>query len=132
MGENSGDTESTRSVAASSARRQRPTHHRSRWERSFRQVLLLVGRLSSDKWEGRRTLGAHLILMLPALWLFVPAFDGGQVLAFRDGAHYYYPLWHWMDAEWKAGRPPLWNPQENNGVSLAADPTAGLWYPGIP
>jgi len=89
-----------------------------------------MGRLRSDKWEWSRTLGAQLILLLPALWLFLPAFDGRQILAFRDGAHYYYPLWHWMDAEWQAGRPPLWNPQENNGVSLAADPTAGLWYPG--
>jgi len=50
--------------------------------------------------------------------------------AFRDAAHYYYPQFAWEDRHWRAGTLPLWNPQDNLGASVAADPTASVFYPG--
>ncbi|MFO0817655.1 MAG: DUF1559 domain-containing protein [Pirellulales bacterium] len=78
----------------------------------------------------RTTVLCGLVLALPALY-FVPILGmDANVPALRDGWHYYYPLWSWIDRAWGAGEPPLWNPHENLGASLAADPTAALWYPG--
>jgi hypothetical protein len=48
----------------------------------------------------------------------------------RDAGHYYYPLFKWCTDEWGAGRAPLWNPSENCGTSIVADPTASVFYPG--
>ena len=49
---------------------------------------------------------------------------------FRDAAHYYYPLYHKVQAEWAAGRVPLWDPSENAGMPLLGNPTAAVLYPG--
>ena len=56
-------------------------------------------------------------------------FFGGQ-FGFRDAAHYYYPLYQKVQAEWKAGRIPLWDPSENAGMPLLGNPTAAVLYPG--
>lgn len=64
------------------------------------------------------------------LWLFGPALWGGQSFAFRDAAHYYYPLLEWIGQQLAEGQWPWWNPHENLGVPLAGDNTAGLFYPG--
>ncbi len=67
-----------------------------------------------------------------ALLLFVyrpVLFEGGQ-FGFRDAAHYYYPLYHKVQAEWEAGRWPLWDPGENAGMPLLGNPTAAVLYPG--
>ncbi len=56
-------------------------------------------------------------------------FGGGQ-FGFRDAAHYYYPLYHKVQAEWEAGRWPLWDPSENAGMPLLGNPTAAVLYPG--
>lgn len=58
-----------------------------------------------------------------------PAIAGGQ-FAFRDAAHYYYPLYQRVEAEWEAGRWPLWEPEENGGIPLLGNPTAAVLYPG--
>jgi hypothetical protein len=51
--------------------------------------------------------------------------------AYRDAAHYYYPLYRRVQAEWDAGRwPPLWEPEENAGMPLLGNPTAAVLYPG--
>lgn len=63
-------------------------------------------------------------------WLFAPALNGRSGFAFRDAAHYYRPLFEYIGQEWRAGRPPLWNPYENIGVPLAAENTSSLFYPG--
>ena len=42
----------------------------------------------------------------------------GEQFAFRDAAHYYYPLHDRVQAEWDAGRWPLWEPEENGGMPL--------------
>ncbi len=67
-----------------------------------------------------------------ALLLFVyrpVLFDGGQ-FGYRDAAHYYYPLYQKVQAEWAAGRVPLWDPGENAGMPLLGNPTAAVLYPG--
>ena len=63
-------------------------------------------------------------------WCFADALFGGGMFVFRDAAHYYYPLLKLVADQWAAGRVPLWNPYENLGMPLAADPTASVFYPG--
>jgi hypothetical protein len=49
--------------------------------------------------------------------------------AFRDAAHFYYPLYQTVEREWAAGRVPLWSPEENAGMPLLGNPTAAVLYP---
>lgn len=78
----------------------------------------------------RKALLCWFVLALPAFVLIPVWGSEARIPAFRDGWHYYYPLWNWVDQAWRDGETPLWNPRENLGASLAADPTAALWYPG--
>jgi|GEM_PF-4176703 len=65
-------------------------------------------------------------LAVPLALLFGPCLAGNDWLVFRDLSHYYQPLYAWLNrAGW-----PLWNPQDQFGVPLAADPTTGWFYPG--
>lgn len=64
-------------------------------------------------------------------WLFAEVFLLPGIPAFRDAEHFYYPLFRLTGAEWAAGRVPLWNPYENLGAPLAANPTTSAFYPGI-
>lgn len=63
-------------------------------------------------------------------WIFAGALFGSGVFAFRDAGSYYYPLLKFVRDQWLSGRVPLWNPYENLGVPLAANATAGVFYPG--
>lgn len=63
-------------------------------------------------------------------WFFGPALIGTGNFAFRDAAHYYQPLAEYVRQQWSAGSVPLWNPQENLGVPLAAQNTSSVFYPG--
>ena len=54
----------------------------------------------------------------------------GEQFAYRDAAHFYYPLYERVQAEWQAGRWPLWEPEENAGMPLLGNPTAAVLYPG--
>ncbi len=56
-------------------------------------------------------------------------FGGGQ-FAFRDAAHFYYPLYYRVQQEWAAGHLPLWEPRENSGMPLLGSPMAAVLYPG--
>jgi hypothetical protein len=56
-------------------------------------------------------------------------FGDGQ-FGYRDAGHYYYPLHRRVQAEWNAGRWPLWEPEENGGMPLLGNPTAAVLYPG--
>ncbi|MDR0337323.1 MAG: YfhO family protein [Planctomycetaceae bacterium] len=53
----------------------------------------------------------------------------GGIPGFRDGAHFYAPLFQYLYNEVTAGRLPLWNPYENLGQPLAANPTTAFFYP---
>jgi len=53
------------------------------------------------------------------------------MFAFRDSSHYYYPLYKFVHQRWLDGNGiPLWNPFDNLGQPLLADPTAAVMYPG--
>jgi hypothetical protein len=71
-----------------------------------------------------------LAVALPILVLFGPVLLSDRLPAMRDAGHYYYPLFKWCAGEWGAGRVPLWNPLENCGTPVHADPTASIFYPG--
>jgi hypothetical protein len=72
-------------------------------------------------------LGCGLALLL---FFYRAVLFQGEQFAFRDSAHYYYPLYHMVQAEWEAGRLPLWDPSENAGMPLLGNPTAAVLYPG--
>jgi hypothetical protein len=55
---------------------------------------------------------------------------GGRQFGYRDAGHYYYPLYERVEAEWQAGRVPLWEPGENAGAPLLGNPAAAVLYPG--
>ncbi|WZO97419.1 hypothetical protein EP7_004452 [Isosphaeraceae bacterium EP7] len=69
------------------------------------------------------------LVALVAVFFGDALFRGGQ-LAFRDSAHFYYPLYQRVEAEWQAGRWPLWEMEENSGMPLLGQPTAAVLYPG--
>lgn len=77
----------------------------------------------------RRALLPPVLLLAPLLWLFRRALFAGETFAFRDSAHYYYPLYKYVQERWKDGL-PLWNPLDGIGQPLLGDPTAAVLYPG--
>ncbi len=76
------------------------------------------------------------VLFIPACFVtvflscYAPVFFGDRQFGYRDGAHYYYPLYQRVQQEWAAGRWPLWEPEENAGMPLLGNPTAAVLYPG--
>ena len=64
------------------------------------------------------------------LLCFGDALFGGGQFGYRDAGHFYYPLYRRVQAEWDAGRWPLWEPEENSGMPLLGNPTAAVLYPG--
>src|SRR5262245_20980641 len=76
---------------------------------------------------GLLTLACLVVLMVACYRRAVLA---GEQFAFRDAAHYYYPLYQRVQAEWDAERWPLWEPEENSGTPLLGNPTAAVLYPG--
>jgi hypothetical protein len=55
-------------------------------------------------------------------------FENG-IWVFRDSGHYYFPLYQFTGGQLAARAPALWNPYENLGMPLAANPAAALFYP---
>ncbi|GIW87515.1 MAG: hypothetical protein KatS3mg108_1839 [Isosphaeraceae bacterium] len=75
---------------------------------------------------------ASLLLLGAAalgLWFYSPVLLSDRQFAYRDAAHYYYPLYQRVEQEWNAGRLPLWSPEENAGMPLLGNPTAAVLYP---
>lgn len=100
-------------------------------ETSFRRKI----RPLADMGKGsRHRLAAAFLttvaVLAPAVGIFAPVLFADRTFAFRDAAHFYPPLWRLAIAEWMDGRPPLWNPYENLGQPLLAQPAAGVCYPG--
>lgn len=75
------------------------------------------------------TLGIALTVVW-CLSFFGNVLSGDRTFAFRDTGHYYYRLFAWVNDEIQAGRVPLWNPHENNGVPQVADASSSVFYPG--
>jgi len=71
-----------------------------------------------------------LIVLLTTGWIFAAVIFQGEVLAFRDAAHFHGPLYEMVSRQWAAGHVPLWNPYENLGQPLAGHPAAAVFYPG--
>ncbi len=69
-------------------------------------------------------------MLAPLLWLFRRALFGGEMFVYRDAAHYYFPLYHYVQSRWASGGLPLWNPLDGIGQPLLGDPTAAVLYPG--
>ncbi|MDO4587995.1 MAG: hypothetical protein Q4C95_11980 [Planctomycetia bacterium] len=73
-------------------------------------------------------------LTLLAIFLFIAVFSAvlfsPQQFGYRDIAYFYYPLFEQIQQEWEEGRIPLWDPYENLGQPLAANPTSSVFYPG--
>ena len=67
---------------------------------------------------------------IPLLWCFGSTLAGGRVFAYRDVAHFYYPLEAWICDRWAHGEVPLWNPQDGNGLPVVAETTSAVFYPG--
>lgn len=63
------------------------------------------------------------------VWVFGAALFADGIWVFRDAGHYYYPLYQFTGQQLAAGSPALWNPYENLGMPLAANPTSALFYP---
>ncbi len=82
---------------------------------------------------GSRWLTLCLILgVFCAVFLvcFGKAMNGHTQFGYRDAGHYYYPLYLRVQQEWREGRWPLWEPEENSGMPLLGNPTAAVLYPG--
>src|SRR5437879_8177428 len=69
------------------------------------------------------------LLALTLAW-FGPVLLRNRQFADRDSGVFYYPLYQRVQAEWEAGRWPLWEPEENGGMPLLGNPTAAVLYPG--
>ena len=91
-------------------------------------VTILPAPLASGRVVHRAPLPA-LLLLAPLLWLFRSVLFFGEVFAFRDSAHYYFPLYRFVQESWATGL-PLWNPFDGIGQPLLGDPTAAVLYPG--
>ena len=72
------------------------------------------------------------LLLITFIWfaVFLPMMSGQTVVAFRDSAYLYYPLFKWIDSVWASGHLPLWNPYDNYGVPVVADGSSSVFYPG--
>ncbi|MGD9127883.1 MAG: YfhO family protein [Planctomycetia bacterium] len=77
---------------------------------------------------------SSLLPLVVVLGLFVVCFSGvlfqDRLFAFRDAARFYYPLFTFIQQTWEAGQVPWWNPYENGGIPVWANPAASLFYPG--
>lgn len=71
-----------------------------------------------------------LAVSIPLLWSFGSIVTGARVCAYRDTAHFYYPLYAWTSRCWSRGEIPLWNPQDNIGLPVVAEATSAVFYPG--
>src|SRR6478752_342561 len=74
-------------------------------------------------------LGTGCALALILVCYRAVLFQGGQ-FAYRDAAHFYYPLYLRVQQEWRTGRWPLWDPWQNAGMPLLGMPMAAALYPG--
>ncbi len=77
-----------------------------------------------------RLIPALVIGAVFGLTFLGPMLIGVEVPGFRDSAYLYYPLFEWIDEEWKTGHVPLWNPYCNLGIPVVGDHSSSVFYPG--
>jgi len=78
----------------------------------------------------RQRLWMLLAVAFPLLCVFWPVLTSQQNFVYRDAGHYYFPLYRYLADQWNQGRIPLWNPYDNLGQPLLANPTSAVLYPG--
>jgi hypothetical protein len=71
-----------------------------------------------------------LCALILLVYCFRAVLFGGEQFAYRDAAHFYYPLYLRIQQEWAAGRWPLWDPWQNAGTPLLGMPMSAVLYPG--
>lgn len=66
-----------------------------------------------------------------AVWLFLfwPFLSGQSLLGYRDSSHLYYPLFDYIQSQWRDGTIPLWNPLDDFGAPLVGDGISSVFYP---
>jgi hypothetical protein len=70
---------------------------------------------------------AYLVFCFSAL---STAWWHGEVLAFRDSLHFYFPLWWYFDCQPSLDKLlPTWNPADGFGCSIVGEPTSMVFYP---
>ncbi|MGQ9651515.1 MAG: YfhO family protein [Phycisphaerae bacterium] len=69
-----------------------------------------------------------LIIFSPVV-ILAGAWRLGGVSALEDDLIYYLPVRQYIGERIAGGDWPLWNPFTRMGMSIAADPQSGLWYP---
>jgi hypothetical protein len=87
-------------------------------------------RLATDRLRRFTPMAILACLIALVLICFGSVLFRDHQFAFRDAAHYYYPLYERVHQEWNEGRWPLWEPEENSGMPLLGNPTAAVLYPG--
>lgn len=100
---------------------------RTGWSnRAITGVLIAIRRLLKNTvsvWFGFVTIAA-------IAWLWFPYWGQSRVPAFRDGFHFYYPQFVWLDHRYQDGEYfPGWNANEGLGASVTGQPTWQLLYP---
>jgi hypothetical protein len=76
------------------------------------------------------TLLGPVYALILLLYCFRAVLFGGEQFAYRDAAHFYYPLYLRIQQEWQTGRWPLWDPWQNAGMPLLGIPMCAVFYPG--
>jgi hypothetical protein len=87
------------------------------------------------KIEYRPSLVNSHLLPLGCLVFLVATLFGAVLFAdrqfgYRDAWQTYYPLYKRIQAEWDAGRWPLWLTEVNGGMPLLGNPVSAVLYPG--
>lgn len=78
----------------------------------------------------RRRLLFLTVLACAVVFVFYQGLFRGGVFVYRDAAHFYYPLFEFIQSEWDSGRVPAWNPYEGFGKPLVAEASSSVFYPG--
>jgi hypothetical protein len=74
------------------------------------------------------TAGAAVWVTVVLCLAYLPLFLG-QMLFFRDPAHWNYPARLFVREALVHGESPLWNPEQGLGFAVLANPLYGLFYP---
>ena len=71
----------------------------------------------------------HFMPILLVVFFLGGPICGETVISFRDGGHFYPPLFRFVHDQMLDGSVPLWGDLLDGGRPLAANPTAAVFYP---
>ena len=70
-----------------------------------------------------------LVVLVAWCFFYFPLISGSKIPGFRDGSHFYLPLYTWIADEIDQGNMPFWNPNENLGTDVVGDASSAMFYP---